>query len=62
MTDFFSQSGGAHTIATLTMSFLRPILIRNSYGVTSEIPVSFHTDTRRINKYTFFIYRFSTRM
>lgn len=51
--DFFSQSGGAHTIATLTMSFLRPILIRNSYGVTSEIPVSFHTDTRRINKYTF---------
>ena len=52
-TDFFSQSGGAHTIATLTMSFLRPILIRNSYGVTSEIPISFHTDTRRINKYTF---------
>ena len=51
--DFFSQSGGAHTIATLTMSFFRPILIRNSYGVTSEIPVSFHTDTRRINKYTF---------
>ena len=51
--DFFSQSGGAHTIATLTMSFLRPILIRNSYGVTSEIPVSFHTDARRINKYTF---------
>ena len=51
--DFFSQSGGAHTIATVTMSFLRPILIRNSYGVTSEIPVSFHTDTRRINKYTF---------
>ena len=52
-TDFFSQSGGAHTIATLTMSFLRPILIRNSYGVTSEIPISFHSDTRRINKYTF---------
>ena len=51
--DFFSQSGGAHTITSLTMSFLRPILIRNSYGVTSEIPVSFHTDTRRINKYTF---------
>ena len=51
--DFFSQSGGAHTITSLTMSFLRPILIRNSYGVTSEIPISFHTDTRRINKYTF---------
>ena len=50
--DFFSQSGGAHTIATLTMSFLRPILIRNSYGVTSEVPVSFHSDTEN-NKYTF---------
>ena len=52
-TDFFSQSGGAHTIATLTVSFLRPILIRNSYGVTSEVPVSFQADTRKINKYTF---------
>jgi len=52
-TDFFSQSGGAHTIATLTVSFLRPILIRNSYGVTSEVPVSFQADTRKTNKYTF---------
>ena len=52
-TDFFSQSGGAHTIATLTLSFLRPILIRNSYGVRSEIPSSFQADTRKINKYTF---------
>ena len=51
--DFFSQSGGAHTIATLTVSFLRPILIRNSYGVTSEVPISFQADTRKINKYTF---------
>ena len=53
LTDFFSQSGGAHTIATLTASFLRPILIRNSFGVTSEIPVSFQVDKRKINKFTF---------
>ena len=52
-TDFFSQSGGAHTIATLTVSFLRPILIRNAYGVTSEVPISFQADTRKINKYIF---------
>jgi len=52
-TDFFSQSGGAHTIATLVVSYLRPILIRNSYGVTSEVPVSFQSDTRKINKFTF---------
>ena len=52
-TDFFSQSGGAHTIATLTVSFLRPILIRNSYGVTSEAPVNFQADTRKINNYIF---------
>ena len=51
--DFFSLSGGAHTIATLTVSFLRPMLIRNAFGVTAEIPTHFQNDNRTINKYFF---------
>ncbi len=51
--DFLSQSGGAHTIATLTISFLRPIIIKNSYGIASEIPNSFQNDIRIFNKYLF---------
>jgi len=38
--DFLSQSGGAHTIATLTIGFLRPLIIRYAFGVTMETPQS----------------------
>jgi len=51
--DFLSQSGGAHSIATLTIAYFRPQIIRYAFGVTSEIPTGFLNDTRRINKYIF---------
>lgn len=51
--DFLSQSGGAHTIASLTIGFLRPLLIKYSFGVTSEIPSNFQDDLRTRNKYIF---------
>ena len=51
--DFLSQSGGAHTIASLTIGFLRPLLIKYSFGVTSEIPSNFQDDSRTRNKYIF---------
>ena len=51
--DFLSQSGGAHSIATLTIGFLRPLLIRNAFGVTAEIPTSFYNDSRTLNKTIF---------
>ena len=51
--DFFSQSGGAHTVATLTVGFLRPMIIKYTFGVTSEIPGSFQNDTRILDKYLF---------
>jgi len=51
--DFLSQSGGAHSIATLTIAYVRPQIIRYAFGVTSEIPTGFLNDTRRINKYIF---------
>ena len=33
--DLMSQTGGAHTIASLSVSFLRPIIIRNAFGITA---------------------------
>ena len=51
--DFLSQSGGAHMIASLTIGFLRPLIIRYSFGVTSEIPSTFQNDSRIKNKYLF---------
>ena len=51
--DFLSQSGGAHTIASLTIGFVRPLLIKYSFGVTSEAPSTFQNDLRRRNKYLF---------
>jgi rod shape-determining protein MreD len=51
--DFLSQSGGAHSISALTIAFLRPVLIRNAFGVTAEIPTNFHNDSRTLNKTIF---------
>jgi rod shape-determining protein MreD len=48
--DFLSQSGGAHTIATLTIGFLRPLIIRYAFGVTMETPQSYFSDSRTLNK------------
>lgn len=53
--DFISQSGGAHTIASLTVGFLRPILIRYAFGATMDSPQSYFTDSRRINKLIFLV-------
>ena len=53
--DFLSQTGGAHTIATLTTGFLRPLLIRNAFGITVETPQSFFSDSRILNKVFFLI-------
>ena len=51
--DFFSQSGGAHTISTLTIGFIRPIIIKNTFVVSSEIPGSFQNENRILDKYLF---------
>ena len=51
--DFFSQSGGAHTISSLTIGFLRPTIIKYIFSVSSEIPVSFQNDNRVLDKYLF---------
>ena len=54
--DFLSQTGGAHTIASLSVSYLRPIIMKYSFGLTSELPKSILTDPRKTNKLLVFTY------
>lgn len=37
--DLLSQGSGGHTIATLTIAFIRPFIIRFSFGVNYDIPM-----------------------
>ena len=53
--DFLSQTGGAHTIASLSVSYLRPIIMKYSYGLTSERPKSILTDPRKTNNFLFLL-------
>ena len=53
--DILSQSGGAHTIASLTIGFLRPLIIKYAFGVTVEKPQSYFSDSRTLNKLVFLI-------
>ncbi|MAC92952.1 MAG: rod shape-determining protein MreD [Flavobacteriaceae bacterium] len=53
--DILSQSGGAHTIASLTIGFLRPLIIKYAFGVTVEKPQSYFSDSRTLNKLIFLI-------
>ena len=37
--DLLTQGSGAHTIASLTIAFVRPIIIRTSFGINYDIPM-----------------------
>ena len=54
--DFLSQSGGAHTIATLTLGFSRPLIIRYAFGVTMDPPQSYFSDPRTLNKFIYLLF------
>ncbi len=53
--DLLSQSGGAHTIATLTIGFIRPFIIRYAFGNTMETPQSYFSDNRILNKLIYLV-------
>src|SRR5210317_1697720 len=40
-------------ILGFSIGFLCPLLIRNAFGVTAEIPTSFYNDSRTLNKTIF---------
>ena len=37
--DLLTQGAGGHTIASLTIAFLRPFIIRFSFGVNYDVPM-----------------------
>ena len=37
--DLLSQGSGGHTVATLTIAFLRPYIIKFSFGVNYDVPM-----------------------
>tara|TARA_B100000575_G_C22905199_1_gene525952 strand:+ start:266 stop:775 length:510 start_codon:yes stop_codon:yes gene_type:complete len=37
--DLLTQGSGAHTIAALTIAFVRPTIIRTSFGINFDIPM-----------------------
>jgi hypothetical protein len=51
--DLLSHGAGANTIASLSISFIRPILIRNSYGIAADMNKDFKSDPRKINQFIF---------
>lgn len=51
--DFLSQTGGAHTFATLITAFIRPQIVRYAYGLTAELPTRFLNETRSFNNFLF---------
>ena len=53
--DLLSHSAGAHTIASLFISFVRPLFIRNSYGVAADMNKDFKSDPRKTNQFIFML-------
>ena len=52
--DLLTQGSGAHTIASLTIAFVRPIIIRTSFGVNYDIPMGMIEGTQQ-NQRIFYI-------
>ena len=52
--DLLTQGSGAHTIASLTIAFIRPIIIRTSFGVNHDIPMGMIEGTQQ-NQRIFYI-------
>ena len=52
--DLLTQGSGAHTIASLTIAFVRPIIIKTSFGVNYDIPMGMIEGTQQ-NQRIFYI-------
>ena len=52
--DLLTQGSGAHTIASLTIAFIRPIIIRTSFGINYDIPMGMIEGTQQ-NQRIFYI-------
>ncbi len=44
--DLLSQTAGAHTIASVTIAYLRPLIARFSFGINDDQPYAMYYGTR----------------
>lgn len=51
--DLILGTAGAHTIATLTIGFLRPLIVGFSFGINADIPYVMIKGTRVSNQLTY---------
>ena len=51
--DLILNTAGAHTIATLTVAFLRPLIVSFSFGINADIPYAMLKGTRLGNQLTY---------
>ena len=51
--DFILGTAGAHTIATLTVAYLRPLIVGFSFGINADVPYAMIKGTRISNQLTY---------
>ena len=53
--DLAMQTYGCHTLATITICYLRERIEKNSFGVNANLPSAMIKGTKMINRLTFFM-------
>lgn len=51
--DLILGTAGAHTIATLTVAYLRPLIVGFSFGINADVPYAMIKGTRISNQLTY---------
>ena len=51
--DLILETAGAHTIATLTVAFLRPFIVGFSFGINADIPFAMIKGSKTANQLTY---------
>ena len=53
--DLLTQGSGAHTIAALTIAFVRPIIIRAAFGINYDIPMGMIEGTPQSQRFLYIL-------
>tara|TARA_Y100000768_G_scaffold49799_1_gene32453 strand:- start:240 stop:572 length:333 start_codon:yes stop_codon:yes gene_type:complete len=53
--DLLTQGSGAHTIAALTTAFIRPIIIRATFGINYDIPMGMIEGTPQNQRFLYIL-------
>ena len=53
--DFLTQGSGAHTIAALSIAFVRPIIIRAAFGINYDIPMGMIEGTPQSQRFLYIL-------